>query len=103
MIDIETETLIPLVDVPKNIPPSRSGRPMNRSAAFRWVQKGLRGVRLEAVQVGGRRMTSAQALSRFFSALSNNAGLATDPWPRTPRRRDKDIAGAHRDCEAAGI
>jgi hypothetical protein len=32
--------------------------------------QGLRGVRLETVKIGGARVTSTEALRRFFSALS---------------------------------
>src|SRR5688572_6295524 len=72
------ERLIPLHDVPAIVPPARSGRPLHRSAIWRWVTKGLPGpvgqrVRLEAVRVGRRWVTSHEALARFFAGLTPDA------------------------------
>lgn len=104
MIDVEREKLIPLAEVPALLPPGRSGRRVHVSAVFRWVQKGLKGIRLEAVQLAGRRVTSREALSRFFQALSAGAGLtdAAAAKTRTPARRQREHEKASAACEAAG-
>jgi len=49
MIDITTETLLSLLDAAKQLP----GRP-HVSTLYRWRIRGVRGVRLETVLVGGR-------------------------------------------------
>lgn len=70
-----SENLITLSEAAALLPRRRRGRPTHPSTLFRWAGQGLRGVRLEIVQVGGTRCTSREALARFFSRLSG----ANDP------------------------
>ena len=65
MIDIEHEHLVALHDVPKLLPARANGKRINISAVYRWVQRGVRGVHLEIVRVGGTSYTSHEALQRF--------------------------------------
>jgi hypothetical protein len=51
--------------------PLLRGRHVAVSTLYRWSTVGLRGVRLETIQVGGTRCTSVQALRRFFERLSS--------------------------------
>src|SRR5688572_1327869 len=74
-----SERLIPVDEVPSIVPTARNGRPMHRSAVWRWVSKGLRGpvgerVRLEAVRIGRRWVTSHEGLARFFARLTPDPG-----------------------------
>lgn len=71
-IDINNEPVFPLRDVPQLsfIPNRRGGSRLNVATAFRWALRGLRGVRLEVVSVGGQKCTSVQALNRFFNTLA---------------------------------
>ena len=57
MIDINEEEVISLTQVSKEYP----GRP-NASTVWRWHARGLHGIRLETIVLGGRRMTSREAL-----------------------------------------
>lgn len=57
------------------------------STAWRWHRKGIRGVRLETVVVGGRRYTSKAALDRFVAAVTS----AADSRPIGRRERDVDV------------
>jgi hypothetical protein len=41
-----------------------------------WIKRGVRGVRLEAVRVGGQWRTSAEALQRFYDALNPRQGVS---------------------------
>src|SRR5262245_66461341 len=80
------ERLIPVYDVPKYVPPSRSGRRLHRAAVWRWVSKGLPGpneirVRLEAVRIGRRWITSREAVARFVARITGS-GRSDDP-PRS--------------------
>jgi hypothetical protein len=103
MIDLDSESVLPLADVPAVVPPGRNGRRPHVSVIYRWVQRGLRGIRLEAVQVGGHRVTSREALNRFFAALSDRAGLAQgNPAIRSPARRDREYDRAVANLDAAG-
>lgn len=65
MIDIGTEQLVPLHDVPKILPLRGNGKRIHISAVYRWAQRGVRGTRLEVVRVGGTTYTSREALQRF--------------------------------------
>jgi len=87
MIDLATETLVPIPEAPKLLPPKRSGKLLHASAIYRWTSKGLRGHILESVQVGNVRYTSLPALHRFFSNLARSPQPAvTAPPGRQPRR-----------------
>jgi hypothetical protein len=55
--------------------PRSGGHPISPSTLWRWIHRGCRSadgsrVRLECITVGGRRMTSVEALARFFGRLS---------------------------------
>ncbi len=89
------ERLISLTEAAILIPRRRAGRPTAISTVFRWVQTGIRGIRLECVQVGGTKMTSAEAIRRFYDALTkkNLAGQAPakKPAPHISAARRKQI------------
>jgi hypothetical protein len=67
VIDLGSEQLVPLHDVPKLLPPRKNGKRVHISAVYRWVQRGVRGIRLEILRVGGTTYTSREALQRFAS------------------------------------
>ncbi len=52
-----TEDVIPLKDVPKELP-SR----IDVSTAWRWAMRGVGGIKLETVKIGGKKMASRQAV-----------------------------------------
>jgi Protein of unknown function (DUF1580) len=52
-------------------PGSRQGRPTHVATLYRWAGRGIRGVRLEAVRVGGCLYTSREAMQRFAERLTN--------------------------------
>ena len=66
MIDIQSETLLRLRKVPdwaeKNL-----GQRVHISTVHRWRLRGVRGVKLETVLIGGSRCTSEEALYRLFA------------------------------------
>jgi hypothetical protein len=70
MIDLRTETLISLAQAARLLPPGRNGKTTHISTLMRWINPGVRGVRLEAVRLGGRWLTSAAALQRFADRLT---------------------------------
>jgi hypothetical protein len=89
MIDLSTETLLSLAEAAKLLPPARLGKPVTFQCVLRWVQEGARGadgrpVTLEALRLGGRWVTSREALQRFAEALT----LPTAANP-APARTDK--------------
>lgn len=72
-IDIQAETVIKLSEATSLVPRLRRGRETHVSTLHRWASRGLRGVQLETLQVGGTRCTSREALQRFFEALSERS------------------------------
>jgi hypothetical protein len=77
-IDPVTEETFPLNHAPERVPFRRGGRPVCVQTVWRWALKGLRGVRLETVKIGGVRVTSEAALRRFFAAV-NDTGSPPGP------------------------
>ena len=69
MIDLATEHLIAIRDVPRHLPPRPTGRRVHISAVYRWILHGVRGVRLESITIGGTTYTSMEALQRFAESL----------------------------------
>ena len=79
-IDIKSETLIPLTDVPDldQLPRGRHGERISYSTICDWARIGIGGVRLEVLRVGARKCTTLEALQRFFEELSVQYGDSTD-------------------------
>jgi hypothetical protein len=66
------------------------------------MQRGIRGVRLETVMIGGIRYTSCEALERFVAATTAAANGTTPPV-RTSRQRQRDFAAAEKELTDSGI
>lgn len=66
------------------------------STPSRWASIGIKGVKLETIRVGGRRLTSAEAFRRFVAAC-NDAPVVD------PDTRRKSIQRAERILQKAGI
>jgi hypothetical protein len=60
-----TETLISLEEARRSIP-----WPVSILSVARWARTGCRGVKLESARVGGRIVTSREALERFLEGLN---------------------------------
>jgi hypothetical protein len=70
MINLLTERVASLAALARSLPPGRRGRPTHPRTLYRWATRGLGGVRLEVIRVGGRTCSSYEALQRFVDALS---------------------------------
>lgn len=105
MIDISSEQVITLTAATKLLPPRRRGARPNLATLYRWSSDGVKGVCLEAIQVGGTKCTSVEALQRFFNALTSQAetGQSCRPAPKLTAQRRKQIKAAERRLAAAGI
>ena len=109
MIDSTSETLISLSEAAKAVPRRRKGRKTHLSTIYRWATVGVRGVVLETLQCGGSRVTSREALQRFFERLSGPdptgpIGSHADPvrTRRTAAQRQRDSARAGRKLAERG-
>jgi hypothetical protein len=85
------DTLVPLRDVPKLLPPRPNGKRIHISACYRWITRGVRGVTLEVVKIGGSTYTSLEAISRFAAALAPQTNGHSTPAPITSRSRQRRI------------
>jgi hypothetical protein len=108
MFDTTTETPIPLAEAAKLIPPARQGKRTHLSTLLRWILRGSRNpegevVRLEAVRIGGRWMTSREALQRFAERLTARLDAPEPVPPRTPTQRRRASERAARELGRIGI
>jgi len=101
MIDVATEKVMSLAAATRIVPPGRNGKRTHISTLVRWIQRGARGpagdrIRLEAVRLGGRWLTSQEALQRFMERLTPALEPGQMAQPRTPaeRLRSSERAGA---------
>ena len=70
MIDLQHETVLSLSEAIEHLPHRRGDRGVHVATLYRWCQRGLHGVKLETLQVGGTKCTSLAALQRFLSGLA---------------------------------
>lgn len=103
MIDIATETVIGFKQAADIAPRTRRGKKIHVSTFYRWTVKGCRGVRLEYIQIGGTRATSAEALQRFFDRLTEGSQSQEPARPlRSMIQRQKRSDAAARELEKLG-
>jgi glycerol kinase len=82
-IEMMKEELLTLREAAKRLPRTSRGKTIHASAIYRWVSVGLRDIRLEVLWIGGRMLTSQQALQRFAdrltAAVERDAAVSTTP------------------------
>jgi len=110
-IDIHTEQLCTLSKAARLLP-RLNGKHPSSNAIWRWCRKGVGGVHLEHVRVGGRIFTSAEALNRFVNRVAQRdierlrAPSAAPPaTPAAARKRPRarmsaEAARRHAEAEA---
>jgi hypothetical protein len=97
-----------LSSIARRVPKTRRNRPVSMSCVFRWVLNGTRGpngerVRLEAVRLAGKWISSPGALRRFILAQTPRLDSEPPPASQTPGMRKRVSDSASRMLEAAGI
>lgn len=92
---------IPIRDLPNHIPRNR-GRKVHIATVYRWMNRGVRGIRLETLLIGGRRYVTEESLERFVSLVSSQT-TAGPTQKVVTEQRQREIAGAQKLCDAAGI
>lgn len=104
MIDISQERLIALREAPRHLPARPNGKRVHISACYRWINRGVRGVRLEVIRVGGSTYTSLEALQRFADHLGTPSCPRTSAYAPPTRTRQMQIDHASkRLAEALGL
>lgn len=106
-IDLTAEDVLSLAQAAALIPPARRGKKTCLGTLIRWVNDGVPGpdgrkVRLEAIRLGNRWMTTRAALQRFAEALTPDVS-GDAPRDRTPRQRIQGTERAARKLAAAAI
>ncbi len=94
MIEISSETLIPIREAPRHLPPRPNGKRVHISACYRWISRGVRGIILESIRIGGTTYTSIEALQRFADRLSERDPTLPSSAHSTTRTRQKQIDAA---------
>jgi len=105
---IINETTISLSQAARRLPPGRKGAPTSLACILRWVLAGSRGaggqkVKLEAIRLGGRWITSVEALARFAERLTPKSNDSQASPARTPRQRRREAERAEKELEKMGI
>ena len=100
MIDLKEESVLSLVEAAKKLPRRRAGKKPHVATLYRWASHGLKGIRLETIQVGGTLCTSIEALQRFFERLS---GPRSESAIVTPPASDRRISRAEKRLKEIGI
>jgi hypothetical protein len=96
-IDLSSKTYLTFTQAAKRLPVNPSP-----STWHRWRLRGVHGVKLATVKIGGRRMVGADDLQRFIEAVT----CAADGTPlpiRTSRQRERAIEAAERELAREGI
>ncbi len=92
MIDIKTEKLISVAQAAAMLPPTRHAKKTHGSTIIRWIHRGVRGRRLDALRVGGCWYTSVEALARFAECPHAPADETIDSPSRSrARRADREL------------
>ena len=102
-INYETETIITLGEACRRVPPDGA----STATIARWIQRGIKVkatgkvVKLETIAIGGRRVTSLEAMSRFITAQNADDVPATPVISASQRRRQSEAARV--ELEKAGV
>ena len=107
MINTESDQLLSLNEAARACP-SVDGKKPHCSTLWRWMQKGVRGVRLEHVKIGRRIVTTRHSLETFFRELADAPMPSPTPAPTAPRgrtskQRERDLAAARATLADHGI
>jgi hypothetical protein len=100
------EKLISFAQAARLIPPSRQDRPVSPSCIWRWHRVGVtttdgRRVKLEAVWLVNRLVTSEQAVQRFIAALQPTNAPPPDTADSRSVLRTRHDSRRQRDSEKA--
>jgi hypothetical protein len=108
VIDLTCESTLSLAQAADLLPPGRGGARPTLGCVLRWVLKGAKSpsgelVRLEAIRLGGRWLTSREALQRFAERLTPSLDGEPPPAPRTGNQRRRASEAAARELERMGV
>lgn len=97
-IDTATETIVSFNDARSAF---KDGRRKSLATLHRWRLRGVKGVRLESILIGGLRYTSLEAIDRFIAAQNADDAPAVPVITASQRRRQSEAARA--ELERMGV
>jgi hypothetical protein len=105
-VESESSDLLPLSSVPnlKWLPRRRRGAKLSYTCLWRWATRGVAGVVLQTVRVGGTPCTTESDLRQFFAevAAAKRGGKQVQTI-RTPARRAREIEAARQQLARVSI
>jgi hypothetical protein len=101
-VDPLSPDTLTLAQAARLLPSLRAGRPVDPSTLWRWASRGLHGVRLPIVRVGGTACTSREALRKFLADVEAARQKAVAP-PPAPVQRPPAADRAADELAAFGI
>lgn len=107
MIDVFSESMLTITQACRILPTGRNGARPQFTTLWRWIRDGLKApdghlVKLEAIRIGCKWMTSREALARFFQRLTPAEQVAP-PSVRSPSARNRDAERAGQALAKKGI
>ena len=96
-VDIHKEKLLTLAEAAHSLPGH-----VAPSTLWRWHKKGIRGIRLESVLIGGKRLVSVESLTRFAEALTAASEPTSTVLDPTAAPTDRDES-TQRKLKDAGL
>ena len=105
---LTNETILSFSEAAARLP-RVNGKRIHPSSLWRWARKGVRGVRLETRLLGGRLVTSLEALERFTTRLADiypperPSRSPSHRKARSSAKRRRGVEQAFQDLEKHGI
>jgi hypothetical protein len=91
---------IPIGKSPRHFP----GKPPHISTIYRWLERGVRGIKLESFCVGSRRYVTQEAIELFIQRTTAAGPYSAAPSPvELSKERQRSIEEAERELDEAGI
>jgi hypothetical protein len=106
MIDLANESLMSLSQAAATLPAGRQGKRVHPGTVLRWILRGVRTpagtVQLEGVRLGGRWLTSREALQRFADRQTPDCSPPA-PVPQRSGARRRHLERVEEELTRLGI
>lgn len=89
-----TNELVSMGEARRNLIPRKNGKEISPATAWRWVNTGINGVRLEVIYVGNTPYTSAEMVAEFFQRVTA---------ARISKRESLEVPVSDQGLSAAGL
>ena len=101
MIDIGSETVLTLSQAASEQPCRRQGKRVSTVTLWRWSTRGCDGIVLETLQTPSGRVTSREAIGRFFQALTESRQAGSSSATPAPLSGLRSASRRQRESERA--